>query len=169
MSSSIRIDTDTFDLTSENASCYRLWLLENVGLFYVSNPTILDSKPHRNLSRHGNTILSNILPVPDVPWSGKKDCPILLAALQQQKPFIIKGALFHDVHEETLLEACRKCETQDSNKYTSAHGAKFPLAISETFTSTRLDNTNRIEHGQNIDKDQCKHVPLQVTFLSWLS
>ena len=139
-------DTDTFDLTSENVSFYRLYLLKNPGLFYVSNPTILDCQPHRNLSRHGNTILSNILTVPVVTWSGQSDCPILIASLEQHKPFIIQGALFHDEDEETFLEACRKCATQESNKYTSAHCAKLPLTISETFTSSRLDNTNRIEH-----------------------
>ena len=49
-----------FDLTSEFASYYRLWLLNNLAPFYLNNPKILESTPESRCHRHVNAILGNI-------------------------------------------------------------------------------------------------------------
>ena len=134
-----------FDLTSNNASFYRLWLLKNLASFYLDNPNILETLPEHRAQRHANTILGNIVPVPLVPWSGTSDCPLLAAALHKNEPFKIEE-LGRGFDESELHAACSKYAAADTHKYSSCHGSTLTLTITETFNSVRRDNCSRIEH-----------------------
>jgi len=149
------------DLTSDVSSLYRLWLLQNLGPFWQSNPLCLEHTSDHTVRRSTNIVQSNYVLVDEVLWSGNADCDRLADAFKTQKP--LKVSCTHlCLNPNELLQAALRHAQEDTTRYSSARGARLPLSLADTFLSKREDNTHRIEHGQQPEKDQVKSVPVQV-------
>ena len=149
------------DLTSDLASLYRLWLLQNLGPFWQSNPLCLEHTSDHTFRRSANIVHSNYVLVDEVLWSGNADCHLLCDAFKTQKPFKVSCTHLR-LNPDELLQAALRHAQHDTTRYSSARGARLPLSLADTFLSKRTDNTNRIEQGQQPEKDKVKTVPLQV-------
>jgi len=82
----------------------------------------------------------------------------------KKEPFKIDGATV-GLHPPELLQACMKCVTHDTGRYSSSCGSNITFTLSETYVSSRIDNPHRLEHGQDEDKDKHSDLPLQVPAL----
>ena len=151
----------SMDLTSDLASLYRLWLLQNLGPFWQSNPLCLEHTSDHTFRRSANIVHSNYVLVDEVLWSGNADCHLLSDAFKTQKPFKVPCTHLR-LNPDELLQAALRHAQDDTTRYSSARGARLPLSLADTFLSKRADNTNRIEQGQQPEKDKVKTVPLQV-------
>jgi len=157
-----RVKPPAFDLTSEHAPCFRLWLLQNLAPFYRENPGVLHAQPGGGKTRRSrNVILGNIVAAAEVAWDGTSTCPMLCAALRQNIPFVVRGDRLK-VGSADLLQACLRTARTDTNKYTSTNGANLPISLRETFASDSHTNTNRIEQGLYPERDKVQSVPVQV-------
>jgi hypothetical protein len=103
----------------------------------------------------------NYVLVDEVLWSGNADCHLLSDAFKTQKPFKVPCTHLR-LNPNELLQAALRHAQHDTTRYSSARGARLPLSLADTFLSKRTDNTNRIEQGQQPEKDKVKTVPLQV-------
>jgi hypothetical protein len=99
--------------------------------------------------------------VRDIEWSGKSDYKVLSDVLKEGSPFKISCAQLR-LDPKKLMTTCQKFDSSDTTKYSSVRGTALSLTITETFSSKRDDNTNRIEYGQRSEADKNKTVSVEV-------